>query len=1059
MRPLRLGTRASALAMTQSGLVADALRALGMPVELETVRTLGDERPPDTTWGEGAFVGALETALLSGEVDLAVHSAKDVPTTEDPRLVIAAYPRRRGSARRAGRPRTRAHARHSAARQPCRHGQPASHRLPAGAPARPSDPSAARQRRYAAAPARQRRDGRARSSPSPASTGSTSRAGSARSLAPDLIPPAPGQGSLAVQCRADDDTTRAWLARLDDPNTRAAVETERAFLHASGGGCRAPLGALARVEGDEIVLVAGSAGIEAADASAERRPAPRHRVGHRPWADRRPGGARGRARREAQRRARRAPSSDTADGGAPRVLVTRAAEQAAPLVEALQAAGLEVEAVPTIAIEPVSPGGPLDDAAAQLARYAWVVVTSANGARAVVEASDRCGTDVAIVRWAAVGSATAAALAQRGITATFTPALSSGDGIADELPVSAGDRVLLARADIADDRLPARLRERGADVDEVVAYRTVEAPPASREQLARAFALGPLDAIVFTSGSTVRGLLSLLTPQERRVALRSAAWCIGPSTAAVARESGFGRVTEAPGASAPALAASISSALLSAGPDDRRPSRRSSHRRNPRRPDDHPCRTGDHHARSGHRLRRLRRTAGAARPRARDAAHPRQLVAPLFVQPGRGGTDADLVAAGLSRLSPDEAVIEARGAGRASASAGSSCSACRPRRTRSERAPGSTTGSSRRRSGRIRDADLDLVVIADTCLCEYTDHGHCGPLDAGRPGRQRRRHRLLAETAASQARAGADVVAPSAMMDGQVAAIRAGARRRRPRRDPDPGLRRQDRLGLLRAVPRGRRLGARVRRPARLPDGPGERREAMREMAVDVAEGADMLLVKPAMPSLDILAARPRALRRPDRRLPGQRRVRPDRGGRRARLDRRPPDPAGGAHLDRPGRRARSSSRTPRPTSRPGSGRRTDDRPTAQASGRDAPRPAPDGRPPGPRRGPLPGRRQQPGPGLPLRRAAPPLVLDAGAGPRVRDADGRWYLDYIGAWGPAILGHAHPAVVEAVRDGRPRRVRPRRDLARARSSSARRSGRPCRRWSGCASPRRAPRPR
>jgi hydroxymethylbilane synthase len=92
--PLRLGTRASQLALTQSGAVADALRALGVQVDLIGVRTVGDQRPPDTAWGEGAFVGALETALLTGEVDLAVHSAKDVPTTEDPRLVIAAYPAR-----------------------------------------------------------------------------------------------------------------------------------------------------------------------------------------------------------------------------------------------------------------------------------------------------------------------------------------------------------------------------------------------------------------------------------------------------------------------------------------------------------------------------------------------------------------------------------------------------------------------------------------------------------------------------------------------------------------------------------------------------------------------------------------------------------------------------------------------------------------------------------------------------------------------------------------------------------------------------------------------------
>jgi uroporphyrinogen-III synthase len=235
----------------------------------------------------------------------------------------------------------------------------------------------------------------------------------------------------------------------------------------------------------------------------------------------------------------------------------------------LRSAGLVVEAVPTIAFEDVPPGGPLDDAAAHLDRYAWVVVTSANGARALVEAARRSETDVATARWATVGSATAAVLAESGINVAFTPALSSGEGIADELPLNPGDRVLLARTDIADDRLPARLRERGADVDEVVAYRTAEAPPASREPISRVFALGPLDAIVFTSGSTLRGLLALLTPQERRVALRSPAWCIGPSTAALARESGFGRVTMAPGPSAAALAASIADALLSEGAVDK----------------------------------------------------------------------------------------------------------------------------------------------------------------------------------------------------------------------------------------------------------------------------------------------------------------------------------------------------------------------------------------------------------------------------------------------------------------------------------------------------------
>jgi Uroporphyrinogen-III synthase len=161
-----------------------------------------------------------------------------------------------------------------------------------------------------------------------------------------------------------------------------------------------------------------------------------------------------------------------------------------------------------------------------------------------------------------VGSSTAAALTARGLAVALTPARSSGDGIAAEIPLERGDRILLARTDIADGRLPDQLRARGAVVDDVVAYRTVEAPGASREPLAEAFATGPFDALVFTSGSTIRGLLASLAPQQRRMALRSVACCIGPTTAHVARESGFGRVAEAPMQSATALAEIIAAIVL-----------------------------------------------------------------------------------------------------------------------------------------------------------------------------------------------------------------------------------------------------------------------------------------------------------------------------------------------------------------------------------------------------------------------------------------------------------------------------------------------------------------
>jgi glutamate-1-semialdehyde 2,1-aminomutase len=261
-RPLRLGTRASALALAQSNAIADALRAFGVPVDLVTVRTLGDERPPDTAWGEGAFVGALEAALLAGEVDLAVHSAKDVPTAEDTRLAIAAYPRRED-------PRDAL-----VARDPgmTLEALPAGSRVGTDSPRRTAFLRACRpdlrvHPLHGNVDTRLRRLDGGETDALVLAVAGLSRLGLAgrigQILPADVVPPAPGQGSLAVQCRAGDEATRSLVSRLDDPSTRAAVEAERAFLRASGGGCRAPIGALARVQDGEIVLIGALARVDA----------------------------------------------------------------------------------------------------------------------------------------------------------------------------------------------------------------------------------------------------------------------------------------------------------------------------------------------------------------------------------------------------------------------------------------------------------------------------------------------------------------------------------------------------------------------------------------------------------------------------------------------------------------------------------------------------------------------------------------------------------------------------------------------------------------------------
>ncbi|HEX8940638.1 MAG TPA: porphobilinogen synthase [Candidatus Limnocylindrales bacterium] len=257
----------------------------------------------------------------------------------------------------------------------------------------------------------------------------------------------------------------------------------------------------------------------------------------------------------------------------------------------------------------------------------------------------------------------------------------------------------------------------------------------------------------------------------------------------------------------------------------------------------------------GHRLRRLRRTP-ALRALVRETRpQPRQLVGGLFVQPGHARRDPIPSMPGVCRLSPDEAVVEARRL--AEAGVGGIILFGLPA---AKDAVGSGAwigdGIIQETLRRSTDAGLHerLALIADTCLCEYTEHGHCGPLLAdGRVDNDAAIARL-AETAVSQAAAGAAIVAPSAMMDGQVAAIRAGL--------DAAGF--TDTAVLAYAAKTASAFYGPFREAADSAPAFGDRRgyqmdpangrEAMREMAIDVAEGADMLLVKPAMPSLDVLA-------------------------------------------------------------------------------------------------------------------------------------------------------------------------------------------------------------
>jgi hydroxymethylbilane synthase len=245
-----IGTRGSALALAQTGLVAERL---GPDVEIRVLRTAGDASDrPLRELGEGVFVAAIEDALRAGEIDMAVHSLKDLPTEEPPDLIVAAIPARedprdvlitRSRDGLAGLPRGAVVGTSSPRRN-------------AFLLALRADAVAREIRGNVDTRLRKVRDGEY-DAVIVAAAG-LRRLGIAfdegEALPVELCPPAPGQGALAVQVRLRDAELVARVAALDDLATRLAVTAERAVLRAMGASCEIPLGAIGRYEDGDVVL-------------------------------------------------------------------------------------------------------------------------------------------------------------------------------------------------------------------------------------------------------------------------------------------------------------------------------------------------------------------------------------------------------------------------------------------------------------------------------------------------------------------------------------------------------------------------------------------------------------------------------------------------------------------------------------------------------------------------------------------------------------------------------------------------------------------------------------
>ena len=494
-------------------------------------------------------------------------------------------------------------------------------------------------------------------------------------------------------------------------------------------------------------------------------------------------------------------------------VVTRARAQASSLTKRLEEEGAAVLEVPAIRITDPEDYAPLDNAIDHLAQYRWVLFTSANGVDRFFERLAAHGKDArafAPCKIGAIGSATADTLDAYGIRADLVPATYKAEDLTEALLplLQKGDKVLLARAARARNVLPDALRAAGAGVDVVAVYRTA-ADCGNKDELVAALKNGTVDCVTFTSSSTVTNLLDALGTEKGLLDSVTLA-AIGPITAQTCKKQGL----------FPAVMAEkyTIDGLVEALKGDALHHDRFSYLSSPP-----PARDGEsaqHDPRNFAECQRPDLSAlRCSRQKHQDGNRNPERQLPVVRGPCHGGRR-------------------------------------RSRRPRHSRRPALRHPFLQRRRRQFRLGRQrtypELVVITDACFCEYTTHGHCGVLDAKGDVDNDPTLENLKKLAVSQARCGADIIAPSNMMDGYVAAMRQAL----------------DEAGYTNVsiMAYSAKFASAYYGPFRAaadsaPDH-GDRKgyqmdpcnsdEALREVALDIEEGADIVMVKPAMAYQDV---------------------------------------------------------------------------------------------------------------------------------------------------------------------------------------------------------------
>ena len=552
MTAVRAGTRKSALATWQTKRVLRLLTAAhrGLRTEIISMDTTGDlnqHDPLPSIGAKGLFTAELEAALRGGMIDIAVHSLKDLPTRDADGLVLGAILERadvrdvlvaRGGLTLA--------------------------ELPPGAVIGTSSMRRAAQIRML------RPDvcvesirGNVQTRLEKVERGAyhatvMAAAGLVRMDLLDVVTewfetatmlPAPGQAALAVQCREGDERVLKLLRAVHDEDVARATTAERTFLAVLEGGCSSPVAACARIvdrssqteagDGRHLVLEglvaapSGQKSIRIVDSGTD--PVLLGRAVAEMALER--GAARLVAVSEPRRGGR-------LEGW--RVVVTRAAHQAASLIDALAAEGAVPVAIPGIEIRPIRPNPALRAAVEEIDSFDCVVCTSSNGVDVLFNALPGAALP-ASVRAAAVGSRSADAFRAHGADNVFVPDEFTGEELARALVAGAGPgargaeamkgvRVLLIQASGARRAAADALRSAGADLTAVAAYDTATATASTEAQTALA---AGAHALTFTSPSTARAFRAQFGDLADTVAATAVIAVIGPVTARAVEDMGW----------------------------------------------------------------------------------------------------------------------------------------------------------------------------------------------------------------------------------------------------------------------------------------------------------------------------------------------------------------------------------------------------------------------------------------------------------------------------------------------------------------------------------------